>query len=220
MEFGRPVFIFTASPDGKPFRLYRIQLNNLGGSSGNCDATPVSTTPVPARTVNRRLLIDFKFQLNEKLNFQNDFRDDVSASPPSGSRGNPRMTRLNSRKDLRIRLEQQGGGATGSNPGSPGGSSSSSRGAGSGVCGSSGGYSRSCTASPTPGSTSPNAPSSPRSSSSGSPKNRPTNSGLGSRKLSLMAEELEGMRHVYLSPPPSPKLFFNINPQNTWEAFK
>jgi hypothetical protein len=35
-----------------------------------------------------------------------------------------------------------------------------------------------------------------------------------------MAEELEGMRHVFLSPPPSPKLFFNINPQNTWEAFK
>lgn len=154
----------------------------------------------------------------------------MTASPPSAARGVARMTRLNSRKDLRIRLEQQGGGAPGSNPGSPGGSSSSSRGGGgggggggctsSGVCSSAGGYSRSCTASPTPGSTSPNAPSSPRSSSSGSPKNRPTNTGLGSRKLSLMAEELEGMRHVYLSPPPSPKLFFNINPQNTWEAFK
>lgn len=148
------------------------------------------------------------------------YRDDVSASPPSGARGMARMTRLNSRKDLRIRLEQQCSGGAGSTPGSPGGSSNSSRGAGSGVGGGSGGFSRSCTASPTPGTTSPNAPSSPRSSSSGSPKARPAVDRLGSRKLSLMAEELEGMRHVYLSPPPSPKLFFNINPQNTWEAFK
>ena len=45
----------SASPDGKPFRLYRIQLNNLGGTAaGNCTPTPVSTTPVPVRTVNRR----------------------------------------------------------------------------------------------------------------------------------------------------------------------
>ncbi|XP_046640588.1 GTPase-activating Rap/Ran-GAP domain-like protein 3 isoform X4 [Daphnia pulicaria] len=164
-----------SSPDGKPFRLYRIQLNNLGaGTAGNCAATPVSTTPIPARNLNRRYLMD-----------------DVSASPPPASRGGmSRMARLNSRKDLRIRLEQQGGGGgPGSNPGSPGTSSNSSRGgAGSGT-----GFSRSCTASPTPGTTSPNAPSSPRSSSSGSPKTRPTqvNTGLGSRKLSLMAEELE-----------------------------
>jgi hypothetical protein len=35
-----------------------------------------------------------------------------------------------------------------------------------------------------------------------------------------MAEELEGIRHVYLSPPSSPKIFSHIHPQNSWEAFK
>lgn len=58
--------VSTASPDGKPFRLYRIQLNNLGGSAGNCAATPVSTTPVPARTVNRRQ-VEFLLQSNDKI---------------------------------------------------------------------------------------------------------------------------------------------------------
>lgn len=119
-----------------------------------------------------------------------------------GARG-ARVARLNSRKDLRIRLEEQCRSGSGSSPASP----------------SRGGASRSCTASPTPG----GSPSSPRSSSGGSPKCRAPASAASAaapRKLSLMAEELEGMRHVYLSPPPSPKLFSNINPQNTWEAFK
>lgn len=151
-------------------------------------------------------------------------REDISASPPPGARGSPsRVARLNNRKDLRIRLEQQSGGGAGSSPGSPGGSSCGSSRGTSTACGGTC-YSRSCNASP--GTGSPNAPSSPRSSSSGSPKARSSAGSAGGqqqqqgRKLSLMAEELEGMRHVYLSPPPSPKLFFNINPQSTWEAFK
>ena len=147
------------------------------------------------------------------------------SSPIPTPRAPSRVMRLNSRKDLRIRLEQN---TLPSSPASPGGSSSCSS--------SRGGFSRSCTASPipTPGSASPNAPSSPRSTcSSGSPNYRvagPVAAAAAAaqasamatpaRKLSLMAEELEGIRNIYLSPPPSPKLFFNINPQNTWEAFK
>jgi len=139
---------------------------------------------------------------------RNGWNREGASSPIATPRGS-RVMRLNSRKDMRIRLEQN---ALPSSPGSPGSS-----------CSSRVGFSRSCTASPTPGSVSPNAPSSPRStSSSGSPKCRGVGGGgaSASRKLSLMAEELEGIRNVYLSPPPSPKLFFNINPQNTWETFK
>ena len=47
--------IHSASPDGKPFRLYRIQLNNIGSSAGCTDrcATPVAITP-PTGRANRR----------------------------------------------------------------------------------------------------------------------------------------------------------------------
>lgn len=153
---------------------------------------------------------------------RNGWNREGASSPIATPHRGSRVMRLNSRKDLRIRLEQ---GVPPSSPASPGSS-----------CSSRAGFSRSCTASPTPGSVSPNAPSSPRStSSSGSPKCRPSgviggagggggggggSGATGTRKLSLMAEELEGIRNIYLSPPPSPKLFSNINPQNTWDAFK
>lgn len=92
----------AASPDGKPFRLYRIQLNNLGSSSVNCPS-PVGATPRATRTALRRE------------------PKDLSPSPPAkGSPSRTLRTAGAARKDLRIRLEHQGSFGSGSGtPGSP-----------------------------------------------------------------------------------------------------
>ena len=225
--------IIVASPDGKPFRLYRIQLNNLGSSSANCPS-PVGATPRATRNALRRE------------------PKDLSPSPPArGSPSKGLRTAGAARKDLRIRLEHQG--SFGSGSGTPGSPASSRNlkarpgSPGSPQPASSTGSVRSCAGSPIPplpGSSTPpitvggvsgpsgipnsvlssspsNTASASATVSTGSPKGRTSLPGpIVSRKLSLMAEELEGIRHVYLSPPSSPKIFSHIHPQNSWEAFK